>query len=215
MFSGIVVARLPFEPYRIFQNFISYNLTDVEINSVSAPFLFVLLFITFKQLTRKCLMLNTLRLLPQGQNTFSIPRSMLFKRNISNTDTSDDSTVTLLCQMLSWWYSIYSLYKALKKYRNFKYIVSITRVASRITGIICATYVPKPIRYVFYGSFAKFYGVNMDEVEVSDLGHYETFTKFFTRKLKEGARTIDEPKNEKTMCSPCDGRVLTCGKINA
>ena len=182
---------------------------------MSAPFLFVLLFITFKQLTRKCLMLNTLRLLPQGQNTFSIPRSMLFKRNISNTDTSDDSTVTLLCQMLSWWYSIYSLYKALKKYRNFKYIVSITRVASRITGIICATYVPKPIRYVFYGSFAKFYGVNMDEVEVSDFGHYETFTKFFTRKLKEGARTIDEPKNEKTMCSPCDGRVLTCGKINA
>jgi len=55
----------------------------------------------------------------------------------------------------------------------------------------------------------------MDEVEVSDFGHYETFTKFFTRKLKEGARTIDEPKNEKTMCSPCDGRVLTCGKINA
>ena len=160
-------------------------------------------------------MLNTLRLLPQGQNTFSIPRRMLFKRNISNTSSSDDSTVTLLCQMLSWWYSIYSLYKALKKYRNFKYIVSITRVASRFTGLVCATYVPYPIRYVFYGSFAKFYGINMDEVEVSDFGHYETFTQFFTRRLKKDARKIDEPQNEKTMCSPCDGRVLTCGKINA
>lgn len=160
-------------------------------------------------------MLNTLRLLPQGQNTFSIPRRMLFKRNMSSSSTSDDSTVTLLCQMLSWWYSIYSLYKMLKKYKNFKYIVSITRVVSRIAGFICAMYVPYPIRYIFYGSFAKVYGINMEEVEVSDFGHYETFTKFFTRKLKEGARKIDEPQNVKTMCSPCDGRVLTCGKINA
>ena len=128
---------------------------------------------------------------------------MFLKRDMTSSSTSDDSTVTLICQMLSWWYSCYSLYKALKKYRNFKYIVSITRVISRITGFICAMYVPYPIRYVFYGSFAKFYGINMEEVEVSDFGHYETFTKFFTRTLKEGARKIDEPENQKTMCSPC------------
>lgn len=66
-----------------------------------------------------------------------------------------------------------------------------------------------------YGSFAKFYGVNMDEVEESDFGHYETFTKFFTRRLKEGVRPITEPENKKTMCSPCDGKVLTVGKINS
>jgi phosphatidylserine decarboxylase len=66
-----------------------------------------------------------------------------------------------------------------------------------------------------YGSFAKFYGINMEEVEEPDFGHYETFTKFFTRKLKKDARPIHEPSNKKTMCSPADGRVLTCGKINS
>lgn len=55
----------------------------------------------------------------------------------------------------------------------------------------------------------------MEEVEHSDFGHYETFTKFFIRLLKKDVRTIDQPQNGKTMCSPCDGRVLTCGKINS
>lgn len=72
-----------------------------------------------------------------------------------------------------------------------------------------------PIRYIMYGSFAKVYGINMEEVEEPDFGAYETFTKFFTRRLKAGARKITEPKNKKTMCSPCDGRVLTCGSINS
>jgi len=66
-----------------------------------------------------------------------------------------------------------------------------------------------------YGGFAKVYGINMEEVLHPDFGYYETFNKFFTRHLKPGARTIIEPKNGKTMCSPCDGHVLTCGKINS
>jgi len=66
-----------------------------------------------------------------------------------------------------------------------------------------------------YGSFAYVYGINMEEVEYPDFGHYETFTLFFTRRLKEGARTISEPEQPKSMCSPCDGTVLTCGKINS
>lgn len=100
---------------------------------------------------------------------------------------------TFMFHMASWWYSIYYIYKVLKKYEDIKYIVAITRVASRITGFICSIHVPKPIRYLMYGAFAKFYSVNMDEVEESDFGHYETFTKFFTRRLKAGARTISEP----------------------
>ena len=55
----------------------------------------------------------------------------------------------------------------------------------------------------------------MEEVEEPDFGKYETFTKFFTRRLKKDARTIAEPDEGKSMCSPCDGRVLTCGKINS
>ena len=65
------------------------------------------------------------------------------------------------------------------------------------------------------GGFAKFYGINMQEVEHPDFGHYETFTKFFTRHLKAGVRTIVGKKEGKSMCSPCDGTVLTAGKINS
>ena len=90
-----------------------------------------------------------------------------------------------------------------------------TRVSSRITGYICSLWIPVPLRYVMYGSFAKVYGIDMTEVEYPDFGHYETFTLFFTRHLKKGARTISEEGNAKSMCSPCDGRVLTCGKINS
>lgn len=107
------------------------------------------------------------------------------------------------------------MYKALKKYNNIKYIVSITRVISRITGFFCSLWIPKPFRYILYGGFAKFYGINMEEVEEPDFGFYETFTLFFTRRLKKGVRSVDEPKNAKSMCSPCDGKVLTCGLINS
>jgi len=117
--------------------------------------------------------------------------------------------------LMTYWYSTYRIYKALKKYHEIKYIVSITRVTSRITGVICSLWLPLPIRYVMYGTFAKVYGINMEEVENPDFGFYETFTLFFTRKLKTGAREIVEPSNPQTMCSPCDGRVLTCGKINS
>jgi phosphatidylserine decarboxylase len=66
-----------------------------------------------------------------------------------------------------------------------------------------------------YGTFAKIYGIDMQEYEKSDFGYYETFTKFFTRKLRQGVRPIYDEDNIKTMCSPCDGRILTCGKINS
>jgi len=55
----------------------------------------------------------------------------------------------------------------------------------------------------------------MEEVEHPDFGHYETFNKFFTRHLKKGVRTVQQPNDGKSMCSPCDGTVLTCGKINS
>lgn len=74
------------------------------------------------------------------------------------------------------------------QYNNVKYLFSLSRNVSRFTGFVCSVYVPYPVRYVFYGSFAKFYGINMSEVEHPDFGHYTTFTKFFTRHLKPGVR---------------------------
>jgi phosphatidylserine decarboxylase len=50
-------------------------------------------------------------------------------------------------------------------------------------------------------------------MKYSDLRFYETFIRFFTRELKEGARTITAPNNATSICSPCDGRVLSFGEV--
>ena len=159
------------------------------------------MFATWKLIMRKCIFVINPRLVTENTLGVSIPRSMLMNKNA--TDTSKDDS-NLLGYILSTWYSLYSIYKALKKYQNVKYIISLTRIASRITGYICAMYIPYPFRYVMYGGFAKVYGIDMSEVEYPDFGHYETFTLFFTRRLKKGVRTIAEPNNGKSMCSPCD-----------
>lgn len=180
---------------------------------ISAPVLFVLTFCALRIPIRKLFFINQVRMKPKDCLAISIPRRMFLTQNTS--ESWQESFENLLGLLLSSWYSVYSLYKALKKYNDVKYIVSFTRAGSRVTGFLCALTLPRPLRYVFYGGFAKFYGINMDEVSEPDFGEYETFTKFFTRTLKDGARTICDPDDALNMCSPCDGRILTCGKVNS
>ena len=70
------------------------------------------------------------------------------------------------------------------------------------------------MRPVVYGSFGKMYGINFSEMKHADLKVYESFNKFFTRQLKEGVRTIEQQEDITSMCSPCDGKVLTVGEIS-
>src|SRR5204863_1581269 len=56
--------------------------------------------------------------------------------------------------------------------------------------------------------FARAVGVNLDECEL-DLCEYESLGDFFTRGLREGARTID--RDPRAIISPCDGVVAACG----
>lgn len=175
--------------------------------------MFVLVFITFKVILRKLLFVNVKRLVPQGVDGLSLPVKVLFQ--FSDTMSWDDMFHNILGSALSGWFSLYSLYKVLKKYNNMKYTISLTRNVSRLTGWLCSLWLPRPFRYIFYGGFAKIYGINMSEVSNSDFGHYETFTKFFTRTLKKEVRSTSEPLNGKSMCSPCDGTVLTCGLISS
>lgn len=51
-------------------------------------------------------------------------------------------------------------------------------------------------------------------MKMGDLKSFESFNKFFTRELKEGVRKINDAEDITSMCSPCDGRVLTCGEIS-
>jgi phosphatidylserine decarboxylase len=83
----------------------------------------------------------------------------------------------------------------LKKYNKIKYTISITRNASRFAGFICSLYVPVCIRDYFYGGFAFVYEIDMGEYEYPDFKHYNTFTEFFTRKLKAGSRKVSEANN--------------------
>jgi phosphatidylserine decarboxylase len=85
---------------------------------------------------------------------------------------------------------------------------------SRFTGVVCSIKVPEFLRPVIYGTFAKAYGINFEEMKHRDLRFYETFNKFFTRELKEGARHISGKEDKTAICSPCDGRVLSFGEIS-
>ena len=178
---------------------------------VGALFLFALSYITFRPMLRKILFKSSIRL--TDSNKVSVPGKVLF--SLDEQVKWTDYILNCMGLFVSVFYSGYRVYKALKKYKSVKYAISITRNVSRITGWVCSLKLPMPVRYIMYGSFAKFYGINMQEVDEPDFGHYETFTKFFTRTLKDGVRPVDQPTNKKTMCSPADGRVLTCGTINS
>ena len=106
------------------------------------------------------------------------------------------------------------VYKILKKFTSLKYVIDISRVASRITGYICKLYVPHIFRKSYFGLFAAMYGVKIEEAERDSFDQYTTFTDFFTRTLKPGVRPIFQPDDISSIVSPCDGRVLTVGEVS-
>lgn len=62
---------------------------------------------------------------------------------------------------------------------------------------------PKMFRKPVYSAYAKFYKVNLKEIELP-LTEYPTFCSFFTRKI---TRPLPEAI-QNTVSSPCDGKVL-------
>ena len=202
----------------------SAQIIESNLQPVGAPFLFIMSFLSMMPIIRKlCFRRNKVQYKIKGLSEYNIgvPRKMIFQD--SSNVVMDSTSKSAFWSMFQWVFgfiitlyaSVLPLYQALKKYNSIKYTVSFSRAVSRLTGFFCSLYLPKPFRYILCGGFAKIYGINMDEVEHPDFGHYETFTLFFTRHLKKGVRTIEQPKDGKSMCSPCDGTVLTCGKINS
>jgi len=64
------------------------------------------------------------------------------------------------------------------------------------------------------GLFSAIYGVKIEEAQRDRFELYTTFTDFFTRMLKPAARPITAKNDPTSICSPCDGRVLTIGKVS-
>lgn len=107
------------------------------------------------------------------------------------------------------------VYELLKTFSYLRFVVSITRIQSRLTGYVCKLPVPVCLRRPFFGLFSYLYRVNIAEAARADYRLYTTFTDFFTRTLKPGVRPIDSPHQQHSMCSPCDGTVLTIGSVNS
>jgi phosphatidylserine decarboxylase len=72
--------------------------------------------------------------------------------------------------------------------------------------------IPTALRTVMLSRFANIYGIDVSEAE-KPLTEYEGFDEFFTRKLRPGARPIDDAPGR--VVSPADGTVVECGLATA
>lgn len=81
---------------------------------------------------------------------------------------------------------------------------------SRAAGAVLGAPWPRPVLRAAIRGFARAWDVNLAEAE-RDPDAYGTFTDFFTRRLKPGARpVVSEPD---LACSPCDGALGECGVV--
>lgn len=172
----------------------------MEDRSCSPAFLYALTFLVFEKMLS-----NALGQRVRGLVTFSdtpVPTRLV------------DGDTPLL-KLFSFIFNIIFCYKLLKKFHRYRYLVSITRLQSRLTGYICKLYVLPCLRRPMFGLFSAVYGVKIEEAERDRFDQYTTFTDFFTRTLKSTARPITNEDDVTAIASPCDGRVLTCGKVSS
>ncbi|WP_415892384.1 archaetidylserine decarboxylase [Neptuniibacter sp. PT8_73] len=91
----------------------------------------------------------------------------------------------------------------------FQHIVP-QHLLSRLVGKIADCQTPW-VKNTFIKWFAKKYQINMTEAREEIPTNYPSFNAFFTRELKDGARTIDrDPAN---IACPADGAISQLGKI--
>lgn len=84
------------------------------------------------------------------------------------------------------------------------------RNMSRVWGYLNSFELPIWIRPYGFRLYAYMFGCNLDEIEPDDLTQYASLGDFFYRKLKPGARPVDNS----VLVSPADGTVLHLGEID-
>lgn len=82
----------------------------------------------------------------------------------------------------------------------------ITRVMGRLADYAW----PQPIGKAVVGLYCRAYDVELDEC--AKTAGFTSFDEFFTRELREGARTM--PADPRIVVSPADGRIDSIGKID-
>jgi phosphatidylserine decarboxylase len=83
------------------------------------------------------------------------------------------------------------------------------RNMSRFWGYLNSFELPVWFRPYGFRFYALVFGCNLDEIEPADLRQYASLGDFFYRKLKDGARPVDDA----VLVSPADGKVLHFGTI--
>jgi hypothetical protein len=85
------------------------------------------------------------------------------------------------------------------------------KLISRVMGWITRLYLPVWLRSFIFRFYIKAFSCHAHEMYNEDLKSYRTISEFFRRKIKMELRPVDK---ESPIVSPCDGRVLTCGKVS-
>lgn len=82
---------------------------------------------------------------------------------------------------------------------------------SEVAGKLASSRHPV-VKKAFIKTFAKAYGISLDEYARGSFSQYDSFNDFFTRELKDGQRPVDTTANG-VVC-PADGTISQLGQIN-
>lgn len=85
-----------------------------------------------------------------------------------------------------------------------------TRI-TRAVGRLCEAKLSPALSTAVVSVYAKAYNVALDEAIAPD-GAYDSFDAFFTRRLREGARSM--PEDENVFISPADGKIADIGAVD-
>lgn len=81
---------------------------------------------------------------------------------------------------------------------------------SRLVGKLASAKLGKLTTFLI-ASFIKYYKIDMNEAEITDIKQFSTFNDFFSRALKKGARSII--KEPAAIAMPADGVLSEYGEI--
>jgi len=85
------------------------------------------------------------------------------------------------------------------------------RLGSALAGWAANREIPRPLRPLLLGGFARHYAIEVSEAEFA-VEDYPSLQAFFTRRLKPGLRPQAEPIPG-AINSPVDARIFACGRV--
>ena len=86
------------------------------------------------------------------------------------------------------------------------------KTLSSVVGWLADRRIPRALRAPLFGTYARFYDVDLGEVRLP-LEEHPSLAQFFVRRLRDGARPF--PAEAEVLPAPCDGRLQACDPIRS